>query len=275
MSLARSRRDASNFPAVNLGVTQAPLLSDTDWRLVKSVLFTTARILKNLASLQTLAIGIGLCRTKAHYGAFDPNKISLPSIKTLMLGPGMEWLVPICPNVTSISTYQAPGNYQYMDKEAACELVDSAAQAPLLNHLEVFIESMDMLQHIAASLPRLASLVIVNSKAIRDIAPILGRFANLAHLGLPRASVLGVGFRPPGCGNYYMGKDGPARREQVERARREANRKVAELALSACRTLQTVTIGENTVATAERSKEGALLDFTVGPVERDSPRPVR
>lgn len=275
MSFARSFRDASNLLAVSFAAMQAPLVSDTDWHLIRCLLFTTARILESMAKLQTLAIDMRPAQLKTHCEALDPANMSLPSVKSLMLGPGMGWIIPLCPNVTSLSMYRGPGDFRFIDKEAAYDLIRWAAQAPLLYHLRVPVRSTDVLAQIAKSLPRLTSLAVEYRVGIQEVARVLTGFTNLTDLRLPRASELGIGFNPPRCGNYYMGKDGRARREKVERKRHEANRKVAELAFSACTTLKTVAIGDNIVATAERSKDGALLDFTVGPVERDGPRPIR
>lgn len=278
VSLSRSVRDAPNLPAVDFGASQVPPFSDADRQLEDGLLLRTARILCNMKRLHTLTMTMWPTPLESITGyaeAFDPSRISFPSVKTLTLCAGMGWIIPVCPNVTSMSIYREPGNYRYIDEEAAHWLIDLAPEAPLLHHLEVYVQSTKILEHIAASLPRLTSLVMLLRVAIRDVAPVLSRFPMLTHLGVPRASELRIGFRPPRCGNYYMGKDGQARRQRVQQARREANREAANLAFSACATLKIVTIGDDAMATAERSEDGTLLDFTVAPVERSDPRPLR
>jgi len=94
----------------------------------------------------------------------------------------------------------------------------------------------------------------------KQLAPVLGRFPNLQHLALADASLLGVNFDPPWCGNAYDGPDGAKLMEQVQKEQVEAEDRVAKTAGSACPKLLDVLVGQYARVEIVRDAKGNFVD---------------
>lgn len=91
----------------------------------------------------------------------------------------------------------------------------------------------------------------------------LSRFQSLRVLALASVAGLQVGFRPPKCGNSYMGPRGDQVRQRVKREKQEAESKVAQMVFAVCAHLVELRIGDNTKAEIERSSDGSVKNITM------------
>jgi hypothetical protein len=78
----------------------------------------------------------------------------------------------------------------------------------------------------------------------QDLLPILSQFKNLEELVLAKAAYLGVGFKPPWCGNAYSGPNGQEIRRRVKEQEQQARNDVVRAVLGSCTGLKRLWVGD-------------------------------
>ena len=224
-----------------------------------------ADVLRKLERIHDLTLNIPEYHTEVFRKAFQKTNVTLPCVKTLVLGPHMDWVIAMCPNVERISSggnwlhSNVDGDYKHRH---SFELVRSAGTASNLKHLEVFEWwSEEHLDWVLQYTPWIESLAMPGgnySSSIRKLLPTLSRLTNLKSLVLADASSLHVGFDPPGCGNCYMGPGGEQYRLQVAAEGRRATERVARTVFARLRTLKELWVGDYSKAVVVRTASGAV-----------------
>ena len=213
--------------------------------------------------------------------AFEEAEVTLPSVKTLILGPHMDWIVSMCPDVETVSTHDwrwghtnVDGNY---NQRHSFDLIKAAGRAEKLQHFELG-QTLDakLSQAMLESIPNISSLAITSgmsgySDSIEHYLPTFSKFTNLTTLTTAGSFSLGVGFDPPWCGNAYMGPGGDKLSQQVEEEGHQADLKVARMLFSACPKLELLWIGDHARGTVVRDGDGGVVKVDVEPGQRDSP----
>ena len=236
-------------------------------------------LLSKGVKLQRLAVAPPERHTETFHQAFQGSNVILPTVKTLILGPHMEWMVGVCPNVTTVSTRDYRWLHSNVDgdrkRRHTYELIAAAGRASNLQHFEMMEWwKVEYLEAVLASIPFISSLAMTGGNyhdGLEKFIPTLSKFTNLKTLTLAGAHNLKVGFSPPGCGNAYMGKGGAEMRRRVGKQRQKANESVTRIMFSACCQLETLWIGDRTKATVSRRGDGSVADIAVCEGQRDCP----
>lgn len=192
------------------------------------------RLVKLMAKLEYLTKFTLVVPSKASVGlqkAFTkPNEVELPTIKKLVLGSHVSWIVSHCPHVEAISTWSYNWLYGNGDgtwpHDEPLKLIEAAGKAKTLTHFEMHEHwSVDLITHVTKHIPRLRILGMLGPRYADDfeaLLPRLMRFNELETLMLAEPHYLRVGYDPPGCGNCYFGPEGRRFRRQMEEARVQA-----------------------------------------------------
>ena len=225
------------------------------------VLFQNLSKMMNLHKLTLLIPGH---HTKVFQRSFETSKINFTNIRTLVLGPHLDWMIAKCPNVEVISTSDYRWMRSYVDgkhyDQRSTDLIRAAGQAKYLQHFEMHDEwSNPRLNQVCQTMPSIRILAMPSASQhyhIESLLPILGQFRNLKILVLEDAQFLKVGFEPSWCGNVYMGPGAQRAREFARRQGIDANTRVANMVFATVLTLEILWVGDVSRATVTRTHFG-------------------
>ncbi|KAK5165441.1 uncharacterized protein LTR77_008970 [Saxophila tyrrhenica] len=229
--------------------------------------------LRLLALPQLSKLELAIIKTKRQQDTFSSlfhhHSLTLPNILTLTLGPGLQWLIPHCPNVRTITSdpYSrhsslpgAPsGSNWHLD------LVHAAGSAKHLHHLEVDdrMSAPLLLRHITTSVPHIGSVGTFSGRwenGIDRLFPLLKQLRELRTLALADVADLHVGYEPPRCGNVFLGPGGDEYRQQLEEEKGRAVRYVGRKVFERLEGLEECWVGNWDRAVVRRGKEGSVMD---------------
>ena len=239
-----------------------------------------AAVLLKAQKLEELSVGVPGPEAEVYRLAVLQSGLKLTSVHTLAVCPRMEWMVDICPHVTKIIPVcerahhsfvtTIPYNYSY-------DFITAAGNASKLRYFEMKKQwSTELVERILAAMPGIHSLGLTGSLSrapfgrFEDILPLLSRFADLRTLSLPAVRWLRLGFRPPRCGNVYMGPNGAEVRERVNDQRHQAEQKASRLVFTECPQLEVLWLGDNRKSTPTRDDCGVYLESVI--VTEDRPK---
>ena len=247
-----------------------------------------ADALRSLTHLRTATLVLPAHHTGPFRAAFFAAKepVMLPSVKTLILGPHMDWIVPACPNLEVLSTHDwrwlhsdVDGDYS---RRHSFELIAAARAARHLRHFEMVAWwDLALLGAVVAALPHLPSLAMTGGTyydRLEILLPLLAELRELDTLALAGVSALGVGFVPrhlspaaavaaaaaaapmaAGILGGGGGGGGTARHDPIAQNQRNrrleqmrearANKAAARMVFRECASVQRVWIGDQQCAT--------------------------
>lgn len=233
-----------------------------------------AKVFPSMRRLEKAALILPIDHTDLFRDAFEQASVVLPSIRTLVLGPNVDWIVSMCPNVSAISTSDWDWLYAWMSEDGkrnpSRDLITAAGSAQKLQLFEMKAGDLKKLEAIHDALPNLQKLALTLrlEPSLKACLPILSKFSNLEVLTLAAAHELNVGFYPPDCGNAYLGPNGQARLQRDRTECRKAEERVALMAFKSCTRLNVLWIGDRTRATVVRDTSGAVRETTVERIVR-------
>ena len=219
-------------------------------------------VLTSLTNLEKLTLIIPEYHTEIFRTTFQKANTSFPSVRTLVLGPHMDWVIAMCPNVERISTHDwrwlhsnVDGQYSH---QHSTDLINSAGQATNLRHFDMSEWwTLAQLENVHHAMPGISSLAMTGgmyNDRLEVLLPMLSRFQNLTSLVLAPAFNLHVGFDPPMCGNAFDGPDGEAYLQQVIEEGKEADEKVVRMVYGMLPRLEKLWVGDHFKASLSRSK---------------------
>lgn len=223
--------------------------------------------------LEKLELFIPEYHTSQFEAAFRQVKVSLPRVDFLAVGPYSEFVVSLCPNVTTLATSSLQwlhckrGNQGDIPREHSLRLIEAAGGTSKLTHLAMFEWwNFTLLETILVAVPNLSSLSMEcsnYSEGLTKLLPILSRFNNLQYLALASAFSLKVTcFQPPWCGNAYYGPNGDQMRQRVGEEREKATKIVVQMVFPVCRKLKVLWIGDRQRTEVRRSHSGDVAGGT-------------
>ncbi|KAL8687075.1 MAG: hypothetical protein Q9224_005259 [Gallowayella concinna] len=227
------------------------------------------QVLTSLPNINRLTLVIPEHHTNVFKKIFNKSNPSFPSVRTLVLGPHMDWIIAMCPNLTTISSHDWRWLHSNIDGKQSnrhsADFIKSAGQAKDLRYfemqerwprwqLEAVYEAMPMIQSLA--------MPVGGGDGIKDLLPTLSRFKGLSSLVLPNVSSLGVGFSPPWCGNAYMGPGGEELALQVEAEGRQAAEMVARMVFGNVPSLEELWVGDHSKANITRTDTGEIDEMS-------------
>ena len=233
---------------------------------------TLTRLLTRLQRVEKLVLVI----PEHHINIFSTEiakaGFSLPTVRTLVVGPFCDFAVSLCPNVDTISSngwvWLHPKSADRSARTHTRRLIAAVGEVGVtLKRFEMMERwTVDLVEGLHDALPNLPRLSLYGGSYRGGIAafiPVLSRFECLEYLALSGPSKLGVGFEPPRCRNAYSGPHGEALRERVKREGEEANAKVANMVALACAKLKELWIGESTRVEILRDEQGGFRDIVL------------
>ncbi|KAL8717412.1 MAG: hypothetical protein Q9225_005343 [Loekoesia sp. 1 TL-2023] len=226
-------------------------------------------VLTGLANLEKLTLIIPEHHTEAFRKTFEEANASFPGIRTLVLGPYMDWMIAMCPKVETISSSDwrwlrsnVDGEYQ---RQYSTNLINSAGRATSLRHFEMNESwTVRRLETVHQAMPRIQSLAMRGCQyrdGIETLLPTLSRFQNLTSLVLADAHGLKVGFNPPFCGNTCMGPDGQKYYQQIYEEGRQAEERVANMVFPKLPKLGKLWIEDFSEARVTRTEFGVVNEI--------------
>ncbi|GAB1319319.1 hypothetical protein MFIFM68171_09529 [Madurella fahalii] len=198
-----------------------------------------ADVLTSMPNLRAIVWDMPCKQTPLFGEAFTSRDLKLRSVRNLTAGPFSEYLVPLCPNLETV-TYSPKAWHcdWHVRRERPCprELLIKATTGNKdltsfsmsvgsgiwsLDFLKEMLSAMPNLSHLAISGPlRVDGLGSSDERVLKRYLEVLARFTNLRHLELPGTDDLALGFYGwADCGNAYFGAQG---REYGRRTAKES-----------------------------------------------------
>lgn len=93
--------------------------------------------------LQKLVLVIPEYHTAAFADAFSRGEVTLPTVKTLVLGPYLEFVIASCPNVVAISgdgwrwVHSKRQREERGNRHHSLQLIKAAGRAQKLHHFQI------------------------------------------------------------------------------------------------------------------------------------------
>jgi hypothetical protein len=225
-----------------------------------------AKILSRMPNLETLDWGVGLGPPASFEAVFAEANVTLSNLKRLVAQGHIKWLVPRCPNLVELSVSEwfdtnGPAQSKY-ERPSRIALLNST-KGLSLQTLRMSSKSwprttwMELLEATLGAQPSIANIEMAgelypgagwdkNPDKLEQHLAFLSRFSNLTSLTLPPVWQLGIGFDGGGgCGNAYMGADGPAYGRQVTQESAEARELAGNMAVRILPQLKQFSIGES------------------------------
>lgn len=240
-----------------------------------------ATLLLRLKRLEKLTFVLPIGHTDLFattFAALQPA-LALPSVRSLVLGTDTDWLIPMCPNVTSIATHDGRWLHPLDDEMIntfphmhTARLILHAGKAAKLRHFELretwYTGLLDQL--VLKSLPHLTSLAIPASggwygSSLHELLPVLSRFENLQRLVLAAEQNLLLDYASKEVHTAYDwpddGNDAVLPRQSHGR-RGAQERLAATLVFSHCAQLRELWVGDHAQATValRDPKDGAVRE---------------
>ncbi|KAL9631092.1 MAG: hypothetical protein Q9204_004394 [Flavoplaca sp. TL-2023a] len=237
-------------------------------------------ILSKLTNLQKLMLIIPDHHTDIFKRAFQTSNNSFESIRTLVLGPHLDWIIAKCPNAETISTrdwrWLRSGVGGGHDHQHSTNLIKAAGRAKHLGRFELINRWKHAhLQAVFQAMPQIHTLAMPGGLDYKDslgeFLSTLRLFGNLKVLALDGLRNLNVGFDPPWCGNAYMGPNGHLVRERVDREEIEGKKRVADMVFARLSKLEELWVGDCSRATVINTKFGNEIHWT----DMSRPRPYK
>jgi hypothetical protein len=237
-----------------------------------------ATVLLKAQKLEELSVAVPVPEAGVYRLAVLQSGLKLTSVRTLVLGPQMEWMVDLCPHVTKIlSTYEGWHQSFVPTIPYSYDFITAAGNASELRHFEMSERwSTELVERILAAMPDIHSLVLTGSLNrspaghLEVLLPVLGRFTKLRTLSLPAVRSLRLGYHPPSCGNVYMGPNGAQVRERVKQKRLQAEQKASGMVFTECPQLEVLWLGDTRKSTPTRDDRGVYLESVI--VTEDRPK---
>ena len=157
----------------------------------------------------------------------------------------MEWMVDICPHVTTIRTCKYWPRVGVSPSEHTWDLIYVASLVKSLQSFEMEeYWTTELVEEVHNAMPDLKSLALLGRNQnfkLQDLLPPLSKFTNLKTLSIPIASELGIGFCPPIHGRRAW----PPEEEEVALhvGHRQAEERASRMIFAACPRLEVVWIG--------------------------------
>jgi hypothetical protein len=206
-----------------------------------------ATVLSTLKRLEKIRVDVPKNEAPSYRLAAQKSQVELASVRTLESGPQMQWMIELCPHVTTIRICQYWPLHGVPSDRRSYHFVRSAGLAKQLQTFEMEVRwTAELVESVYSTMPHLQSLALLGRRQhfkLKELLPPLSCFRNLKTLSVPRASQLGVGFCPPGCGNAYMGPDGEKVRRRVKEEERRAEQRASRMIFSSCPQLKVLWIG--------------------------------
>lgn len=226
-----------------------------------------------MTRLEKLELFIPDDHTSPFEVAFRQENVVLPRIGILAVGPFSEFMVPLCPNVTTIGTssirwmYCRASNEVTARREHVHRLIEAAGGAPKLTHFGMFEWwKVKTLEAILVAIPGLSSLSMEHSNFDDELTAmllVLSRFSNLQYLALAcNFSHRVTTFLPPWCEDADYGPDGHILHRRVKKEREKVKKMVVRTVLPVCRKLKVLWIGDWQKAEVRRSESGDVAGVT-------------
>ena len=244
-------------------------------KLPKAFALRLASTLSTLQKLEKLVLNIPEHHFETFYWRFKDSHLTLPTVRTLVLGPCLEWIIDMCPNVEVISSHRKwpPGSiHRHTD---AYKLIKAAGRADKFHHFELSgWWERDYVLAVHEVMPKLKSLAMPGPKyrdGIKELLKILAQFESLQTLMTAEIWKLGVGYRSSGCGNPYLGRGGEQRMREDEKRAYEASQEVAVMVFGELKELETLWIGGDRKASVLRTVTGGVKEVILSYGERPEP----
>lgn len=227
-----------------------------------------ARMLVSLIELEKLTFAVPMCQIELFRLAFKTAEIAFPSIRTLILGPSMDWVIPMCPSVRTICTDKARWTHCLADKDTikqcTFDLIKAAGLVNDVQHFEIMAtNSAQVVEALLTSIPNVTSLAVVGGvdsvDGIIGLAPLYACFIHLHTLVLASVERLGVGYELPKWPTGFT---------QNAEERFIAEKKVGNVIFEACTNLEILWMGDRTRVTCERDGKGKVVHVDVDTVRR-------
>ncbi|SJK99355.1 uncharacterized protein ARMOST_02648 [Armillaria ostoyae] len=216
--------------------------------------------------LRTLVFTIDERKAQTFGDKFRTAGIELHTVTALLVGAYCDFMVPLCPNVEHVATYDwvwLHSKRGMASREHSFRLIAAAGGAKMLQRFEMKeLWSVDLLKAVYDAMPSIEMLTLDGSRVIdslKALIPILSQFKKLKTLELVDASSRDV----------YVGPNG-ARRVQEEL--KAAKRRVADMVFGACANLDVVVLGSSAKAVVTRGHGGQIQDIRWCEMQR---RPMR
>jgi len=229
-----------------------------------------------MTRLERLKLFIPEYHTSHFEAPFRQEIVFLPRVDYLAVGPYSDFVVPLCPNVTTVAT----SSYQWLHfnwgreeklgipKEYSLRLIKAAGGASKLTHLAMYQRwNVGHLEAILAAAPGLSSLSMECNRYSDDfteLLPILSRFKNLQSLALASVFCLRViDFEPPRCLGFYDGPGGVQLCQRIADEQEKATKLVVEMVFPVCRNLEVLwIIQDKQKAKVRRFENGDVAGVT-------------
>ncbi|KAL8813522.1 MAG: hypothetical protein Q9200_000196 [Gallowayella weberi] len=216
-------------------------------------------VLTRLANVEHLILILPEYHTKVFKNTFNKSNPSFPNVRTLVLGMHMDWIIAMCPNVTTILGHTMYGGFS---RPNGANLIKFAGQAKTLRHFEMEQWwSREHLQDVYEVMPMIQSLALTfgaSPYGLEGLLPTLSRFKNLMSLVLVDATWLLVVFGSPGLPEAYMGPGGEELALQIETDRNRAEETVARMVFVNVPKLEELWVGEHSKANIIRTDTGKV-----------------
>lgn len=264
------------------------------------ILATFCTSLKQLRKLLLVIPGLYI---ESSASQFRTAKVMFHNVHTLVVGPYCEFVISSCPNVKTIATngsgWRARHRYEVALPERLGEFLKAARQAPKVTHLQVhdwytiaclkgkFIDTImispmtkssritescsedteaycwgqPLLRQPSCKTLRSSSMSILILMILEAYLPVLARFERLHYLALADACYLDIGAEILTPQRDYQ----EARIQHIK----AANKKVAEMVITACKSLRVLWIGKIAKAIITRYPDSSLVDVAWYAEERE------
>lgn len=227
----------------------------TQWMPILLLAAQLKSVLSRGTMLHALQLVIPQSHSRHIKRQFAAEELSLPSIKALVLGEGMEFMVSHCSNVVSLAAAERRySSWSSEESKHTAALVFAAGFADKLRHLEL-CQGWDrhQIRFVHEMLPNLESLALLGRFDVHfiELMPSLRLFKKLKYLAMPHVRDLDPDqlHRQFVCGTPYTGPGGAERlerdRERWEQEYREAACKVAKLVFQHLASLERLWIGND------------------------------
>lgn len=198
-------------------------------------------------------------------GVFADTKMVLPTVRTLIIGHTLEWLVPFCPNVETIILDRLWMRDRPHDGfESVIRLIHAASSAKHLVHFEIKHRhlTLSLLEAIHKHIPHLTSLGIVHGDlggGSDDWLPCLTSFPTLRTVIVDDIAVLNGGCNAPRCGNPLIRLDRDARAasyQNLEKIRQQTLERFGHMMFAGLSALRELWVGDYDRAILTRNSAG-------------------
>lgn len=256
-SMARSRSAIEHTRTFTIDIDVS---GSKDPRLSSCFTIGLASVLLSLEKLDKLTFLLPEIDTVRFRRTFESVALSLPAVRSLVVGPYTYWIIDMCPNVQSIATrdwhWAHENHYGSYLNQPHFDLIRAASQAEELQHFQVQDWwRPDRLIAVLNAIPDISSLGLPRGLfrrgEVQSVLPILARFSNLRCLVLEQAADLA-------WADGITAARWPV--NDIEAHRGGAQEKAAELVFAQCVHLNEMWVGAHAKAVPSRSENGMVCE---------------